>query len=65
MVGAMRDAIFPGEQIERCTLLAEQAASPEEREYWLRSARLWEAILEVKTVKRHSASTQRVAIGQQ
>jgi hypothetical protein len=54
MVGVMHDTGFLEKQIERCNLLAEQAPSQKEQEYWLRSARCWEAILDVKTVKRQS-----------
>ena len=52
-MGAMLEAIaFFQKQIERCNLLAEQASSQSEQEFWLRSARRWEAILRVKSVKR-------------
>jgi hypothetical protein len=43
---------FFQKQIERCNLLAEQASSQSEQEFWLRSAGRWEAILRVKSVKR-------------
>jgi hypothetical protein len=50
--GAMHEASFFQKQIERCKLLAEQASSQTEQDFWLRSALRWEAILQVKTVKR-------------
>jgi hypothetical protein len=39
-------------QIERCNLLAEDASSQSEQEFWLRSAGRWQAILQVKSGKR-------------
>jgi len=45
------DAFFQ-KQIERCNLLAEQALNQTEQEFWLRSARRWQAILQVKNPKR-------------
>jgi hypothetical protein len=48
----MHEASFFQKQIERCNLLAEQASSQTEQEFWLRSADRWEAILQVKTTKR-------------
>ena len=51
MVGAMHEASFFQKQIERCNLLAEQASSKTEQEFWLRSAARWEAILQLKTTK--------------
>ena len=51
MVGAVHEASFFQKQIERCSLLAEQASSQSEQEFWVRSARR-EAILEVKSGKR-------------
>lgn len=55
MVGAMHEASFFQKQIERCNLLAEQASSQSEQEFWLRSAGRWDAILQVKTAKRPAA----------
>lgn len=53
MVGAMLETSdFFQKQIERCNLLAEQASTQSEQEFWLRSARRWEAILQVKSAKR-------------
>jgi hypothetical protein len=52
VVGAMHEASFFQKQIERCNLLAEQASSQTEQDFWLRSALRWEAILQVKTAKR-------------
>ena len=52
VVGAMYEASFFQKQIERCNLLAEEASSQTEQEFWLRSAGRWEAILQVKTTKR-------------
>jgi len=52
VVGTMHEASFFEKQIERCNLLAEQASSQTERDFWLRSAGRWEAILQVKTTKR-------------
>lgn len=57
MVGAMHEASFFQKQIERCNLLAEQATGQGEQEFWLRSARRWEAILQVKTAKRPAAKS--------
>jgi len=49
----MLEAIaFFQKQIERCNLLAEQASSQSEQEFWLRSACRWEAILRIKSAKR-------------
>ena len=48
----MHEASFFQKQIERCNLLAEQASSQSEQEFWLRSARRWEAILQLKSAKR-------------
>jgi hypothetical protein len=55
VVGAMHEANFFQKQIERCILLAEQAASQPDQDFWLRSAGRWEAILKVKTAKRPTA----------
>lgn len=55
VVGAMHEASFFQKQIERCNLLAEQASSQTEQDFWLRSAGRWEAILRVKTAKRPTA----------
>ena len=53
VVGAMLETTaFFEKQIERCSLIAEQASSQREQEFWLRSACRWEAILRVKSVKR-------------
>jgi hypothetical protein len=53
MVGAMLEtSAFFQKQIERCNLLAEQALNQTEQEFWLLSARRWEAILQVKRAKR-------------
>jgi len=49
----MREASFFQKQIERCNLLAEEASSQSEQEYWLRSASRWQAILRVKSTVRH------------
>jgi len=49
----MYEASFFQKQIERCNLLAEEASSQSEQEYWLRSACRWEAILRVKSTVRH------------
>ena len=55
MVGAMLETTaFFEKQIERCSLLVEQASSLSEQEFWVRSARR-EAILEVKSGKRPMA----------
>jgi hypothetical protein len=48
----MHEANFFQKQIERCNLLAEQASSQNEQEFWLRSAVRWQAILQVKSAKR-------------
>jgi hypothetical protein len=48
----MHEASFFQKQIERCKLLAEQASSESEQDFWLRSAGRWEAILQVKTTQR-------------
>ncbi|MGB8633255.1 MAG: hypothetical protein WCD69_28425 [Xanthobacteraceae bacterium] len=48
----MSEASFFQKQIERCNLLAEQASSQSDQEFWLRSADRWEAIPQVKTTKR-------------
>ena len=37
MVGAVHEASFFQKQIERCSLLAEQASSQSEQEFWVRS----------------------------
>jgi hypothetical protein len=43
-------------QIERCNLLAEQASSQSEQDFWLRSTGRWQAILQVKSAKRPSTN---------
>jgi len=48
----MYEASFFQKQIERCNLLAEDASSQSEQEFWLRSAGRWQAILQVKSGKR-------------
>jgi hypothetical protein len=48
----MQESSFFQKQIERCNLLAEQASSQSEQDFWLRSAGRWQAILQVKSAKR-------------
>jgi hypothetical protein len=48
----MHEASFFQKQIERCNLLAEEASSQSQQEFWLRSAGRWQAILQVKSGKR-------------
>ena len=55
VVGAMHEASFFQKQIERCNLLAEEALSRSEREFWLRTARRWAAMLQGKGAKRQAA----------
>ena len=49
---AMLETIaFIQKEIERCNLLAEQASSQSEQEFWLRSVARWQAILRFKSAK--------------
>jgi hypothetical protein len=61
VVGAMHEASFFQKQIERCNLLAEQASSQTEQDFWLQSALRWEAILQVKTAKRRTTKPSLLA----
>ena len=47
----MYEASFFQKQIERCNLLAEDASSQREQEFWLRSVVRWQAILRIKSAK--------------
>jgi hypothetical protein len=50
---AMLETIaFIQKEIERCNLLAEQASSQSDQEFWLRSVARWQAILRIKSAKR-------------
>jgi hypothetical protein len=51
----MDEPSFFQKQVERCNALAEEALSQSEREFWLRTARRWEAVLQVKSAKRRGA----------
>ena len=53
MVAAMLEtSVFLQKQIARCNSLAEQAANESDREFWLRLAHRWGAVLQAKTARR-------------